>query len=159
MSILIRVSNAASIALHTMVYLADLGERTPVSTREISETLFISEAHLSKVVQRLSRAGLVRTLRGPYGGVRLAKPTDEINLLQIFEAIEGPVETQCCLNSQGGCHYGMCVFGEMFQKANFFLKDSLERTVLSTMTDLKAGDGRSAPPPLGPVHGAAREEP
>ncbi|MCF8044104.1 MAG: Rrf2 family transcriptional regulator, partial [Desulfarculaceae bacterium] len=69
---LLKISEAASLALHTMGLLASRpGEQVP--TRELAARLKVSEAHLAKVMQRLGRAGLVRSQRGPKGGFALER--------------------------------------------------------------------------------------
>ncbi|MCK4620269.1 MAG: Rrf2 family transcriptional regulator, partial [Desulfobacterales bacterium] len=67
MSNIIKISEAASMAIHAMVFLASESGRI-VPSREIATTLRSSEAHLSKVMQRLAKAGLVSSTRGPKGG-------------------------------------------------------------------------------------------
>jgi Rrf2 family nitric oxide-sensitive transcriptional repressor len=63
MPTVLRMSDAASLALHGMVILAEAPERR-VSARAIASELDASEAHLAKVLQRLARAGLVESVRG-----------------------------------------------------------------------------------------------
>ena len=80
----LNISDAAALALHAMGFLA-LKKDTPVSNGEIAENFGVSENHLSKVLQRLGKAGLVRSSRGPRGGYLLNRPAEEINLLIIWE--------------------------------------------------------------------------
>ena len=87
---MLRISEAASIALHTMAYLARNKDRM-VSTHEIAGAMGLSENHLAKVRQRLVKAGLVEAQRGPSGGFMLSRPAEDITLLEVYEAIEGPL--------------------------------------------------------------------
>ena len=102
MANMLKISEAASLALHTMVYLAANDARL-ATTHEIGEVLRVSEAHLAKVLQRLGKVGLVEATRGPKGGFRLAKPGSEISLLQVYEAIEGPLADITCFLREPIC--------------------------------------------------------
>ena len=74
-------SEATYIALHSMALIArKKGER--ISIGEMAKTLGVSEAHLAKVILRLSRSGFIVTTRGPGGGAVLARKPEEINFLE-----------------------------------------------------------------------------
>ncbi len=117
MSGVLKISEAATIAIHAMVYLATLNESELASTKEIAGTYGVSEAHLSKVIQRLTHTGLVKTFRGPKGGISLAKPSNKITLLNVYEAIEGPMPTSTCLLGKSKCGGG-CVLGDLISSVN-----------------------------------------
>jgi Rrf2 family nitric oxide-sensitive transcriptional repressor len=110
-------TEATYIALHAMAYLA-LEEETPVSIKKIASELGVSEAHLAKVVQRLSKSALLKTVRGPGGGVALARRPEDITYLEIFEAIEGPFEPAGCVFGYKSCIYGKCIFGDYLAKVS-----------------------------------------
>jgi Rrf2 family protein len=67
------------------------GQGEPVGTRAISGRQGIPARYLEQIFQRLRRAGLLTSRRGPGGGYLLARPAAEISLRQIVEAIEGPL--------------------------------------------------------------------
>lgn len=114
MSHLMKVSEAASLALHSMAYLAG-NPGVNVSTRQIAERLKVSEAHLSKVLQRMAQAGLVKSSRGPKGGFTLKIPAESITLLDIFETIEGRLEATDCLLGIPICNGTYCILGGAFE--------------------------------------------
>ncbi len=128
MARLLKVSEAASLALHAAGLLA-ANEDRPATTRRLADELRASEAHLSKVMQRLERAGLVRGRRGPGGGFQLAKPADKISLRDICEAIEGRYETSDCPFSIPVCGGG--ALAEEFRVVTLKLLRFLEKTRLS----------------------------
>lgn len=149
---LIRVSEAASLGLHAAMLLAKAeGER--VRTRELGERIGASQAHLVKVLQALSRAGLVETERGPHGGVRLARPAASVTLLAVYEAIDGPLETTECLLDKPICDGHCCVLGRVLHGMNQEAREHLARTTLADVWRPKAG------PAGGPVAGATSSEP
>ena len=91
MANLVRISESASLSLHAAALLARRAdERVP--NQEIAAALHASEHHLAKVMQQLVRAGVTRSTRGPKGGFQLSQSSEKITLLQLFEAVEGPLE-------------------------------------------------------------------
>ncbi len=129
---MLKVSEAASLALHTATLLAT-NEESLITTSEAASALGVSENHLSKVLQRLNKAGLVRSIRGPKGGYRLAKPADDVTLLDVYQAIEGPLpETTCLLDKPmcGGC----CILGGLLGQVNTLVREHFEGTKLSTLS-------------------------
>ena len=138
MSRLLRIPEAASLGLHATVILAGSPDE-PRSVRELAQTLHASEAHLSKVMQRLAKAGLVSSTRGPGGGFVLAKPPDHITLLEVYEAIEGPVEPSACVFGTQTCGRDTCIFGVFLQDFDTHFREYLARARLSDLvTELVA---------------------
>lgn len=125
----LKISEAASLAMHALGYLAKR-EDGPVTSREIATRFEISEAHLAKVMQRLVKVGLLRSVRGPKGGFILNRRPESVNLLEIFEAIEGPFEPEQCLLSSGICDGDNCILGKIVVEANSMLRNRLEATTL-----------------------------
>ncbi len=120
----LRISEAAALALHTMVYLAG-DPSTQYSAGNLSRVICVSEAHLAKVLQRLAKEGLLVSVRGPKGGFRLARKTDEITLLDVFEAIDGPYEPSECLMHDRTCGQMGCLFGDLLGNINRQVRDYL----------------------------------
>ncbi len=102
-------SEAVSLALHSMVLLSE--SRAPLTVKEMAERTGASFHHLAKVFQRLRKAQLVVSTRGPRGGFTLSRPPERITLLEVYEAIEGPVSERICLLGEQECPFGECIFG------------------------------------------------
>ena len=132
MSSLIKVSEAASIAIHAMILLAADSDRT-VSSKEMARQLGSSEAHLAKVMQRLAKAGLVGSTRGPKGGFVLKRPTGEISLLDVYEAIEGPLKETNCLLGRPVCNGESCIFGDLLKTIDRQAREYLSEKRLSDL--------------------------
>jgi Rrf2 family protein len=128
----IQISEAASIGLHTTLVMAEEPERF-WNAQELSERLQVSAAHLAKVMQALGRAGLVKSLRGPKGGCRLAKPADEITLLEVYEAIEGPMHTDECLLEKTVCKGNQCQIGKNIRLMNQQIRKMLAESTLESV--------------------------
>jgi Rrf2 family protein len=133
MSNFIRISEAASIAFHTAAYLAQNPGRL-VSSREIAGTLGVSENHLSKVLQRLAHSGIVQSTRGPKGGFRIREAWERIRLIEIYEAIEGPISPARCLLNLPICKGNRCPLGALVHKTNEAARKVLGGTSLTDMT-------------------------
>jgi len=132
MASVLKISEAASLALHTCAYLAKHPDSL-VSTRDIAKVLSASAAHLSKVLQRLSHAGIVSSIRGPHGGFKLHRPAAKIALLEIYETIEGPFTSGDCLHETPICGGKNCVFGELLKKAHRLSLDYFTKTTLARL--------------------------
>ncbi len=115
MSDIVKVSDAVALGIHAAVMLAAWNDK-PYSCKQLAETLSVSENHLSKVMQRLSRAGIVVSRRGPRGGFVLARPASEITFLHVFEAIEGALTVPGCLIRQPKCNGSGCVMGDLLHE-------------------------------------------
>lgn len=130
-----QISEAASLGLHSMALLASKPE-TIFSVREIASKIQVSEAHLSKVLQRLAKVGLVKSNRGPKGGFVLGKKGNEITLLEVYEAIDGPLTSSKCLFEAPICSGSQCIFGDLLLTTNNRYRAYLEGMKLSELTDI-----------------------
>jgi Rrf2 family protein len=127
----IHISEAANLALHTAALMASDPEN-PLTVSEAARTLPVSGHHLAKVLQRLARAGLLDSTRGPHGGFTLARPPSEITLLEIYEAVEGELSSGHCLLGKPVCEGG-CVLGSFVRKTSLEFRQQLEHTRLSSL--------------------------
>jgi len=134
----LRLSEATALALHTIGVLAANPEKL-ISNQEISERLQVSGNHLAKVHGRLVRAGIVTGSRGPSGGFRLAAPANEIPLMKIVEAIEGPIHTCQCLLGRTKCNSADCVMGALTDSVNGLVIDYLSRTTADKLATMSPG--------------------
>ncbi len=132
---MIKLSEASSLAIHAMVFLAAKPEEK-LSTSYIASEIKVSEAHLSKVLQRLNKVGLVVSSRGPSGGFELAKPCSEIALLDILESIDGQFQLKECLFSAPKCSGKKCIFSNILLNVSESVKNYLEKTYLSDLQDV-----------------------
>jgi len=90
-------SQTAEYALRAVAYLAEEGE--PRTVAQIAAATKVPPSYLSKVMQSLARAGLVVSQRGLHGGFRLARPTDQLCVYDIVQAVD-PIQriTKCPLD-------------------------------------------------------------
>lgn len=134
MSTLIQISEAASLALHSMAFLAhNYGQQMSVS--ELADLTGSSSNHLAKVFQRLAKAGLVQGTRGPTGGYSLSRNPEEVTLMEVYEAVEGKVGPGPCPCSRGYCAFKTCMFQGVFAQASNLIRDYLGNRTLAAYRD------------------------
>ena len=97
------ISRRTDYGVRVILDLATLEEGARASTQEIAERQSIPAPFLAKIVSQLSTSGLVDTYRGAGGGVMLARPASEINLLHVIEALDGPVRLNRCAIEPEAC--------------------------------------------------------
>ncbi len=95
----------------------------------------VTTHHLAKVLQWLGKVGLTDSATGRYGGFRLAKPADELTLLEICEAIEGPLSEPGCLLGRSVCDMKGCLLSELIQSIGQQLEEFLTRTTLAELAN------------------------
>jgi Rrf2 family protein len=96
-------SRSCEYALQACLYLAQQKDGNFALLREISERLNIPHHFLSKVLQTLSRSGVVVSLKGANGGFSLARPPKEIKLIEIVRAVDGDTFLEECILGFPGC--------------------------------------------------------
>ncbi|MDO9087148.1 MAG: Rrf2 family transcriptional regulator [Anaerolineaceae bacterium] len=101
-----QITRQADYALRAMLYLAKLDKDVRAATSQIAEEQQIPPSFLAKIISQLSIAGLILTSRGARGGVTLARKPEEISLLDVVEAIDGPISLNVCSHSASACPFG-----------------------------------------------------
>jgi Rrf2 family protein len=109
-----------------MVYLAMQPFEKVTLLHEVAESQDIPESYLAKIFQDLSKEGLICSRRGAKGGFCLARPASEITLLQVIEALEGPIALNRCLGIRADCaHSEACAIAPVLRKAQTQLLETL----------------------------------
>lgn len=85
-----KLSRTACYAIHAVVHMAGQGDKVVIG-HQAAKSLSIPEGFLLRILVSLSRARVLWSIKGPNGGYRLARPAKEISILDIVEAVEGPV--------------------------------------------------------------------
>ncbi len=101
-----QITRQADYAVRAMIYLAKLGPDQRAATSQIAQEKQIPPSFLAKIVSQLSVAGLLQTSRGAHGGVSLAKDPESISLLDVVEAIDGPLLLNDCVGDHNSCSFG-----------------------------------------------------
>ena len=129
MSNIVSLSEAASIAMHGVILIAQ--ENNPLNVLQIAEKTGSSKHHVAKVFQRLVKEGIVSSQRGPNGGFRLNINPEEVNLLRVYEIIEGKINVKDCPVDHPICPFNACVFNGITQQMTKIFRDFLAEHTIS----------------------------
>jgi Rrf2 family protein len=137
-----QITRQADYALRAMLYLSQLEPNQRAATSQIAEEQRIPPSFLAKIISQLSIAGLIHTSRGARGGVSLARTPEAISVLEVVEAIDGPIALNECSQTPGACPFGdACPLRSIWCGTQTELVEKLRRTtfaqVMSQMEPLK----------------------
>jgi Rrf2 family protein len=97
---MLSLTRKTGYGLIAMVHLAELASEDVASAREVAERFNLPVSLLMNVMKRLASAGHVISVRGARGGYRLARPPEQVRVLDVCTALEGPVRLVDCLHEQ-----------------------------------------------------------
>jgi len=133
------ITRETDYAIRCILYLSRK-EESIIMADEISRAMSVPKSFLSKILQKLAKAGVVTSFRGVKGGFRLAKKPKQISLLDIIEAIEGPAAMNRCALDASLCDFsGTCTVHPVWVKLRKMVEDYLRKTdfkVLSSSASL-----------------------
>ena len=89
-----KLTRASSYALHAVVYMATQKQNKPVASHIIARAQGIPERFLLKVLKPLVSARVLHSIKGPHGGYRLAQSASDLTMLEVVEAVDGPIRGQ-----------------------------------------------------------------
>ena len=135
MAKLVHFSEAASLALHSMVII--VRSKVHVNVNALAEEMGSSRNHLAKVLQQLVKFNYLRSVRGPNGGFILSKLPSEITILDIYEAIEGKIDTPECPLDRQICPFDMCLMGGLIKEVTLKFKDYFQGLTLQNYIENK----------------------
>jgi Rrf2 family protein len=100
-----QITRQADYAVRAVLHLARAGNAERSATSAVAKEQNIPPSFLAKIISQLSIAGLLHTSRGARGGVTLAREPKEITLLEVVEAIDGPIQLNECVANEGVCSF------------------------------------------------------
>jgi len=131
-----------------MIHLAGQPAHTRASRADLAEAAECPEQFLSKVLQSLTRAGLVVSHRGNTGGFELPVSRQDVSVLNVVEAIEGPVRLNLCLTADQACaRQAWCPAHPVWEEAQFAMAQVLQKATIrelarrAAVPDLGKGSG------------------
>jgi Rrf2 family protein len=122
-----QITRQADYALRAILYLARLDANQRAATSQIAEDQEIPPSFLAKIISQLSIAGLIHTSRGARGGVSLARKPENLSLLDVVEAIDGPITLNECTLDPSLCAFGdSCPLHDVWCEAQADLVQKLQ---------------------------------
>lgn len=132
-----QITRQADYAVRAVLYLARLGQEERAATSLVAQEQHIPPSFLAKIISQLSIAGLLHTSRGARGGVTLAREPKEITLLEVIEAIDGPIMLNECVGEAGACTFDVdCPLRPVWCDAQTELVSRLKNTNFAQLVSL-----------------------
>ncbi len=128
-----QVTKTLDYAVRSLTY---IGHKPIVkrSMKEISENQHIPLNYLAKIMRRLVKNGIVKSMVGPDGGYTLRKSPSDISLRDIYEAIEGEIRIVDCMDGNGICHlHETCPQLPVWDRVQLSMVKILEETTLEQL--------------------------
>lgn len=132
-----KLSPAAELAIRGVMVLADLHGQGPVTLATICAKRDLSREYLAKIFGLLARADIITPIRGKHGGYVLSREPDSITILDVIEAVEGPLALNLCQHNPPKCDQVdcplRCVWGD------------LQKTIRDKLGSISLKDGLAPP--------------
>lgn len=139
----LRLTKADDYAVRAMIHLACLPEGCVAMRHEIAESQGIPSSFMAKILRSLVRARLLHSSRGVNGGFGLARAAADISLLDIIEAIEGPLSLADCTSDSRGCALSCdCPAAPVWATVQESVKDILSSATLEALVSTPRRNGR-----------------
>ena len=131
-----KISTKGRYALRLMVDLALSSQGQPVSLRDVAQRQQLSDKYLEQIVTQLSRAGLVRSVRGAGGGYLLTREPEEYTVGEILRVLEGNLAPVSCADADDVCRCGRadrCVTVEIWREIQAAVSGVVDHVTLADL--------------------------
>jgi Rrf2 family protein len=138
-----KLSMAAELAVRGILELVERhGQPAPLTLEDICQKRDLPRQYLTKIFGQLGRANLIAAVRGKNGGYRLARPPQQITLLEVIEAVEGPLAVNLCQHTPSRCEQAECRARDVWCNVQQHLRAALSAKTLDQLIQ---------PPPAAPT--------
>lgn len=125
---MLKYSNATNYALHTMIHLMRVPKENTVGVQELAEMQKLSPTYLSKILTKLTKAGLIESTPGAKGGYKIARNQTDASFFDVIKAIEGDANLFDCT-----IHHEGCLIEKTMRQAEENMKQELQEKRLSDL--------------------------
>jgi Rrf2 family protein len=133
---MLRLTKKADYGLMALKHLAEYGQAGACSAKDVAEAHRIPQELLAKILQRLVRAGLLKSQPGKHGGYVLAREPATITAFEVIGAIDGPLFITSCVTVRGNCvQHQHCTIKEPMRKVNASIEEVLRRITIAQMAE------------------------
>jgi Rrf2 family iron-sulfur cluster assembly transcriptional regulator len=131
---MMELTKKGEYAIRSIIYLADQAPGRIVMMSEIADAAQAPPSFLAKILQSFAKSGIVRSFRGTAGGFTIGRPASMISLLEVVEAIEGPIRPNRCLTGEGFCDRdGYCKVHSVWHKVQRSMLEILSSVTMEEM--------------------------
>ena len=135
-------SNSAKYALNAVLYLSlHTNEEKKLMTKDLSDKINVPKPYLAKILQDLSRHGIISSTKGPKGGFYLSEDNRKLSLINVVEVMDGKQRLNSCVLGLEACsNENPCVLHHIVGRANTeFVKNLQETTIQDLISDIDKG--------------------
>jgi Rrf2 family protein len=133
-----KLTRASSYALHAVAYMAQQKSDKPIASHHIAAARGIPERFLLKVLKPLVSARVLRSIKGPNGGYQLFRQPNDVSMLEIIEAVDGPIRGQAPFAEEGNAALNKKL-EDICRKSAELVRDELKQVRISDLMG-KGGD-------------------
>ena len=131
-----KLSTRGRYGIRALLELALRQRESPVLLKNIARSQQISLPYLEHLITPLIAGGIMRSTKGPKGGVSLAKTPEEIKLSEVVQLLEGSVAPVECVNDPGICNRSkFCVTRDVWSELKGVIDEVLESTTLQDLVE------------------------
>ena len=135
---MMELTRKGEYAIRGIVHLATRPDDQVCLLSEIAAAVDVPPTFLAKIFQQFSKMGLVKSYRGTGGGFVLGRSPDQITLLEVVEAVEGPIIPNRCVVKQGDCpRDSTCTVHPVWVNVQLQVKDILGKVTLEELAEHK----------------------
>ena len=132
----LQLNQRTDYGLAALLYLAGRSQESLTSLQEISDSTDIPVEFLRKIFQQLAKAGVIHSLKGRRGGVRLARRPEEITLLEVVESLEKTMGLVRCLRGEFCPRSDTCPASRFWHEALVQFRQSLRNVTISELAGM-----------------------
>ncbi|GGH05001.1 RrF2 family transcriptional regulator [Silvibacterium dinghuense] len=133
---MLRLTKKADYGLMALKFIAEHEDSVSLSAKDIAEAYHIPPQLLAKILQKLTREGLLRSHAGMNGGYTLSRPAADITAFEVIRAIDGPLFITSCVTDSGSCDLtNSCTIKEPLARVNDSISDVLKNIRISDLAD------------------------
>ena len=131
---MMELTRKGEYAIRGIVYLASCPADQVCLLSDIAAAVDVPQTFLAKIFQQFSKIGLVRSYRGTGGGFILGRQPDKITLLEVVEAVEGPIVPNRCVTGSGECERSVtCNVHPVWMRVKHQVRDILAQVTLDEL--------------------------
>jgi len=138
---LMQIPRRVDYGLRAVIYLADQDPEKCCSITEIAKRQGMPRKFLEKIIQDLTRGGLIKSKRGSCGGYALARTADAISFFDVIQALEGPLAVNVCMDEHLACdQLPRCTMQGVWSDVQRKITEVLTQTTIADLTRAPCGD-------------------